>query len=52
MKKASLLRKEYEIKSNKKYDFVLQIRPDAYMGNFWRWIESLNNKMSVPSHVS
>ena len=52
MKKASLLRKEYEIKSNKKYDFVLQIRPDAYMGKFWRWIESLNNKMSVPSHVS
>lgn len=52
MKKASLLRKEYEIESNKKYDFVVQLRPDAYMGNFWRWIEILNNRINSDFHTS
>ena len=52
MKKVSLLRKEYEIESNKKYDFVVQIRPDAYMGNFWEWIENVIDKINKDPNTS
>lgn len=52
MKKASLLRKEYEIESNKKYDFVVQIRPDAYMGNFWEWIENVIDRINKDPNTS
>ena len=52
MKKGSLLRKDYEIESNKKYDFVFQIRPDAFIGNFWEWIDSVNETLNRDPNTS